>query len=114
MIEPGLLRAIGTQMAIRQPSELDEWSEKAHGRDVRTGLGRREKLNVIVQKGRIVALAEEIGLADGLVGERNIEGRCGHVHPNSHEKTSGDANSVVHDADPKRSIALILALAARE
>ncbi len=69
VIEKGLLRAVGTQMAIGKLGELGEGSEKSNGRDVRAGLRRREKPNVFGHEGCIVALAEEISIADGHVGE---------------------------------------------
>jgi hypothetical protein len=74
VIELGLLRAVVTDVVAGELSELREWSKKSDGRDVGAGFGRREKLDVIGQEGRIMALAEKIGFADGLVGERSIEG----------------------------------------
>ncbi len=63
---------------------------------MRAGLGRREKLDVIVQEGCIVALAEEIGFADGLVGEGNIKCRSGQSHTNSDEEAGEGANDTAH------------------
>ena len=49
-----------------------------------------------------MALAEEIGFANCLVGERNIEGRCGQEYRSSHEKAREDAKHVLmHEVNPK-------------
>ncbi len=47
---------------------------------MRAGFGRRKKFCVFVEKsghGVVAALAEEVGFADGFVGERSVEGECG-------------------------------------
>src|SRR5713226_1699965 len=77
VIEKGLLGAVVTDVVAGELSELREGSEKGNGRDMRAGLGRREKLDVFAQERCIVALAQEIGFADGFVGERSVEGECG-------------------------------------
>jgi hypothetical protein len=77
MIKPGLLSGVTTDAVIRDLSELREGGEKSNGRDVGACLGRREKLDVIAQEGCIMALAEEIGFADGFVGERCVESKSG-------------------------------------
>jgi hypothetical protein len=54
-----------------------ERREESDGRDVRAGLGRREIPGVFVEetrKGFIAALAEEVGFADSLVGQRGVKG----------------------------------------
>jgi len=85
MIEPGLLRAEVADVVAGELGELDERGEKSNGRDVRTGLGQREKFNVIAQEGCIVALAEGISFTNGFIGERNIKGRSGQSHTSNDE-----------------------------
>src|SRR5258708_10655017 len=114
MIEPGLLGTVRTQMAIRELSELGEWSEKSNGGDVRAGLGRREKCDVLGQEGCIVALAEEIGFADGLVGKRRVKGIGGQRHAKNHKQACDRTNEVTHEDFSKGSIALIHGLATAE
>src|SRR5712691_4622983 len=77
MIEAGLLSAVAADAVLGELSELREWGEKSNGRNVGAGLGRREKLDVFAQVGCIMALAEEIGFADGLVGQGTVESESG-------------------------------------
>src|SRR5258708_522352 len=61
-------------------SKNGERREESYGRDVRAGLGRREIPGVFVEetsKGFIAALAEEVGFANGLVGQGSVEGEGG-------------------------------------
>src|SRR6267143_226040 len=102
MIEPGLLSAIRTQVVIRELSELDEGSDKSSGSDVRPGLGQREKLDVIAQEGDIMALAEEISFANGLVGEGSIKGRGGQSHTKGQEEAGEDAKGTAHWDNPRK------------
>jgi hypothetical protein len=105
MIEPGLLSAVIGDAAIGELSELREWSEKSNGRDVGAGLGRWEKLDVFAQEGCIVALAEEVGFADGGVRERRVEGGSGGKRKaNSQEQRAEDAREVAHGKNLKQSI----------
>ena len=77
MIETGLLGAVTTDAVIGELGELRKGGEKSNGRDVGACLRRWEKLDVIAQEGGIVALAEEVGFADGFVGERGVESKSG-------------------------------------
>ena len=74
VIEAGLLSAVVADAALGELRELREWSEKSNRRDVGPGPGSRERLDVFAQERCIVALAEEIGFADGLVGQRRVKG----------------------------------------
>jgi hypothetical protein len=49
-----------------------------------------------------VALAEEIGFADGLVGEGNVKGRSGQNHTNSDKERGEDAKVAAHKENPKK------------
>jgi hypothetical protein len=72
MVKTGLLSAVVADVTIGELCELDKWSEERDGRDIRTGFGRLEVPGVFVEEARngsIMALTEEIGFADGLVGE---------------------------------------------
>ena len=110
VIEPGLLGAVVADVLAGELSELGERSEKGNGGDVGAGFGHGEKLNVTGQEGCIVALAEEIGFADGLVGEGSIKGRGGQSPTKSHEEAGENAKEVAHWAFPRGSITLNLAL----
>ncbi len=96
MIEAGLLRAVVADVVAGELGELREGSEKSNGRDVRAGPGQREKFDVIAQERCVVALAEEIGFANGLVGERNIKGRSGQSYTNSDEEAGEDSKGMAH------------------
>jgi hypothetical protein len=74
MIKPGLLSAETTDAVIGELGQLREGSEESNGRDVGACLGRREKLDVVDQERCIMALAEEVGFAEGFIGQREIEG----------------------------------------
>ena len=80
MIQQGLLRTLAADVAAGELGKLREGSEQSNGRDVGAGLWPREKFDVIAQEGCIVALAEEISLADGFVGKRSVKGRGGQRH----------------------------------
>jgi hypothetical protein len=76
MVKTGLLGAVVADVAIGEESELDEGSEEGDGRNMGTGMWRREVPCVFVEKARdgsIMALAEEISLADRFVGEDGVE-----------------------------------------
>src|SRR5712664_2894189 len=73
VVEERLLRAVVTNIVAGELCELREWGEKSDGRDVRAGFGQWEKLDVIGKERCIVTLAEEIGFADGFVGEGRLE-----------------------------------------
>jgi hypothetical protein len=96
VIEAGLLGTVRAETAIGELGELRERGEERDGRDVGAGLGRREKLDVSAQEGCIMALAEEIGFADGFVGERGIEGRGRQRHTKSHEEAGEEMKEVAH------------------
>jgi len=54
-----------------------EGREKGDRGDMRAGFGARKNFRVLVEEirhGFVAALAEEVSFADGLVGERRVEG----------------------------------------
>jgi hypothetical protein len=80
MLLRGLLGAVVHPLA----GLLNEKGEGARndGRDVRAGFGPGQKNGVAIQEpghGLVVALAEEIGFADGLVGQGSVEAKVGGV-----------------------------------
>ncbi len=80
MIECCLLGAVAGGVLAGLLDEKRERREDGDGIDVWAGLGRRKKFCVFVEKsghGVVAALAEEVGFADGFVGERSVEGECG-------------------------------------
>jgi hypothetical protein len=61
-------------------------------------------LDVFVEEtrdGAIVALAEEIGFADGFVRKRRLKGRGRQSHTKSHEEASEESKGVAHHDNPK-------------
>src|SRR5713226_2996195 len=79
MIECGLLGAV-VGLPTGMLNEKSERSEESDGGDVRAGFGRRKGFCVFVEEsshGFVAALTEEIGFADGLVGQRSVEGEGG-------------------------------------
>jgi hypothetical protein len=80
VVERGLLRAVAEGVLTGELGKNGERREESDGRDVWAGLGRREIPGVFVEetrKGFVAALAEEIGFADGLVGQRRVKGERG-------------------------------------
>jgi hypothetical protein len=53
------------------------------------------------QKGCIVALAQEISIADGLVGERSVEGRGRQRNTENHKQTGDETSDATHQDVPK-------------
>jgi hypothetical protein len=54
---------------------------------------------VVVEEARdgaIVALAEEIGFADGFVGKRGLKGRSRQSHTKGHEEAGENAKDLPH------------------
>ena len=77
MVKTGLLGAVVPDVAIREEGELDKGSEEGDGRNIGTRIRRREVPCVFVENARngsVMALAEEIGFADGFIGEDGVEG----------------------------------------
>src|SRR6266852_6243727 len=77
VIQCGLLRAVVSDERVRIVNELSERGEQCDRANIRTGFWRREVLGIFVKEARecaIVALAEEIGFADGFVRQRGVEG----------------------------------------
>jgi len=77
MIESRLLGAVTRGVLARLLDEKSEGSEESDGGNVRAGFRRREEFCVFVEEsghGVVMALAEEVGFADGLVGEGRVEG----------------------------------------
>src|SRR5260370_28478548 len=96
VIEEGLLRAVVTDIAAGELGELREGSEKSNRRDVRAGLWWRKKLDVFGQEGGIVALAQEISFADGLVREGSVEGSGRQSQTKSHKEAGEELQDVAH------------------
>jgi hypothetical protein len=74
----GLLRTVANGTPARGFDCLDVGSVNLDFRDEGTGVRLGQKSQIEAEEGEsrlIVALAEEIGFADGLVGERNVKGR---------------------------------------
>jgi hypothetical protein len=80
MIKGCLLGTVTGGVLAGLLDEESERSEYSNGGDVRTGFWRRKKLCVFVEEsghGFVTTLAEEVGFADGLVGQGRIEGEGG-------------------------------------
>src|SRR5260370_33615307 len=80
VVEECLLRAVTDDVVAGELCKKGERRKESDGRDVRAGFGRREIRGVFVEetrKGFMAALAEEIGFADGLVGQRGAKGERG-------------------------------------
>jgi len=80
MVKRGLLGAVAGGALAGLLDEKSERSEHGDGGDVRTGFRRRQEFCVFVEEsshGFVAALAEEIGFADGLVGQRGVKGEDG-------------------------------------
>jgi len=72
-----LLSAVADAVQARALHELRVGSVELDLRDVRAGLGRREGPEIAEKKvgsRLIMALAEEVGIADGFVGEGRLQG----------------------------------------
>ena len=77
MIESGLLGAVTGGVLAGLLDEYSERSEESDRDNVRTGFRRLQKPCVFVEErghGFVTALAEEIGFADGLIGQGSVEG----------------------------------------
>ena len=77
MIESGLLGAVTGGVLAGLLDEYSERSEESDRDNVRTGFRRLQKPCVFVEEsghGFVTALAEEIGSADGLIGQGSVEG----------------------------------------
>jgi len=80
MIESGLLGAVTGGVLAGLLDEYSERSEESDRDNVRTGFRRLQKPCVFVEEsghGFVTALAEEIGFADGLIGQGSVEGEGG-------------------------------------
>ena len=80
VIDGSLLGAVVADESVREVDGLDEGGVERDRRDVRAGFGRLEEFCVFGEQapeGAVVALAEEVGFADGLLGERGVEGEGG-------------------------------------
>jgi hypothetical protein len=74
-------------------NEKGEAGKECDRRDVRAGFGPGQKNGVAIQEpghGLVVALAEEIGFADGLVGQGSVEGEGGRGQKRSSDEDCGD------------------------
>jgi hypothetical protein len=80
MIERGLLGAVTGRVLAGLLDEKSERSEESDGGNVRTSFRRREEFCVFIEKSGhsfVTPLAEEIGFANGLVGQGSVEGEGG-------------------------------------
>ncbi len=80
MIERGLLGTVTGGMLAGLLDEQCKRGEHSDGRDVRTSFRRLQELCVFIEEGGhgfVTALAEEVGFADGLVGEGRGESEGG-------------------------------------
>ena len=79
VVRGSLLRAVTAGVCARMFNDLSVGSEELDFRNARTFLRGGKRMNIRLQ-GRggfvVVALAEEIGFADGLVGKRKLEREC--------------------------------------
>jgi len=117
VVEEGLLRTVVADVAVGEQRELRERSEKNDGRNVRPGLRRGKMPGVLVEEtcdGSIMALAEEVGFADGFVGEGSVESRGEQRFTKNQEQTGDETNEVMHQDFPKISITLIRAATTAE
>lgn len=77
VIKLSLLRTVVGGLLAGEKNSLSERSEAGDEGDVRSGTRNGQLLRVFFEgfgKGFVVALAEEVGFADGLFGERSVEG----------------------------------------
>jgi len=105
VVECGLLRAVVADETVGVCHKLNKRRQESDREYMRAGLGGRRALDVIAHQRRVrtvVTLAEEIGFADGLVGERSINGRGGQSHTKSYEEAGEKAKEVAHWNFPKR------------
>ena len=103
VIESGLLSAVAGRVLAGLLDEKSERSEEGDGGDVRTGFRRRKEFCVFVQKARkgfIAALAEEVRLADSLVGQRRVKGEGRRADEESGEKTGNRAELGTRHGSP--------------
>jgi len=94
-----LLRAVVADVPVGVLHKLDEGRQESDGRNIRTGLGRREILDVFAQYRRVssvVALAEEISFTDGLVGERSVKRGGGQRHTKNQKQGGDETSDVTH------------------
>ena len=99
-----LSRLLGTVVGLAAGvlDKKSEGCEKRGGIDMRTGGRRRKEFCVFAEEaghGFVVALAEEVGFADGLVGERAVEregGRC-EEKGGGEKRSDGASGSAKHD-----------------
>src|SRR5258708_7964051 len=77
VIQCGLLLAVVSDERVRIVNELSKRGEKCDRADIRTGFWRWQALGIFVEETHertVMALAEEIGFADGFVRQRGVEG----------------------------------------
>jgi len=94
-----LLRAVVADVSVGVLHKLNEGRQEGDGRNIRTGLGRREILDVFAQYRRVssvVALAEEISFTDGLVGERSVKRGGGQRHTKNQKQGGDETSDVTH------------------
>src|SRR6266852_1926820 len=93
MIERSLLSTVTGSVLAGLLDEKGEGSEESDRGDVGTRFRRRKEFRVFVEESGhrfVMALAEEIGFADGLVGERRVEGERGRRQECSSDKNCSD------------------------
>jgi hypothetical protein len=78
VINLGLLRAVVADKSIVELDDLDERRLERYEGHIRTSFGRGKKLRVLLEQPRVsavMALAEEVSFANGLVREGHKEGQ---------------------------------------
>src|SRR6266550_3349882 len=96
MIERGLLGAVTGRVLAGLLDEKSERSEESDGSNVRTSFRRREEFCVFIEKSGhsfVTPLAEEIGFANGLVGQGSAEGQGGRRQQQGYGEERGDGTS---------------------
>ncbi len=99
VIVQSLLGTVVADVTVGILDKLDERRQESDRGDIRTGLGRWGVLNVFTQdrrKSSVVALAEEVGFADGLIGEGSVDGKSGQGNTKGHEEAGGKSKGVTH------------------
>jgi hypothetical protein len=109
VVERGLLRAVVADVTVGVLYKLDERRQESDRGDTRTGLGRRETLDVFAQnrgESSVVALAKEVSFADRFIREGSVDGKSGQGNTESREEAGEDANDLAHWEILRASIAL--------
>jgi len=88
-----LLRAVAESVLSRVPHDLSEGREEFDFGDIRPGFRQRQVASILREKRRgfvVIALAEEVGVADGLAGQRKVKGKRGRSEKQARHENCGD------------------------